>query len=181
MVAMHPALQQERTFLQEDILEPSAAHAFSPSPERACPVPQKWSDGSAPGDAAWPANPYSSIPFIAPLTAYNYFYRNERDTIVRGMTKAGDPLPPSDMDFTSRKMTELLHYHWTVDPYKKKRQHKKTHGVIDFATLARAISSRWKLLPKRGREFYHDVADVDQRRYEAYWAEFRSSSLLSTT
>jgi hypothetical protein len=49
-----------------------------------------------------------------PLTAYNYYYRNERDTIVQGMTHADDPLPPSDWNFTEQKKLELLHQHWYV-------------------------------------------------------------------
>jgi hypothetical protein len=47
-----------------------------------------------------------------PLTAYNYFYRHERDTIVQGMAHANDPLPPSVWDFTPEKKAELLHQHW---------------------------------------------------------------------
>jgi hypothetical protein len=38
-----------------------------------------------------------------PLTAYNCYYRNERDTIVQGMTHAEDPLPPLDWDLPSQK------------------------------------------------------------------------------
>jgi hypothetical protein len=49
-----------------------------------------------------------------PLTAYNYYYRNERDTIVQGMTHADDPLPPLDWNFTEQKKLELLHQHWYV-------------------------------------------------------------------
>jgi hypothetical protein len=49
-----------------------------------------------------------------PLTAYNYFYRSERNTIVEGMTHADDPLPPVDWNFTPAKKAELLHHHWYV-------------------------------------------------------------------
>jgi hypothetical protein len=49
-----------------------------------------------------------------PLTAYNYYYRNERDTIVQGMTHADDPLPLPDWNFTEQKKLELLHQHWYV-------------------------------------------------------------------
>jgi hypothetical protein len=47
-----------------------------------------------------------------PLTAYNYFYRHERDTIVQGMTRADDPLPAAVWDFTLEKKAELLRQHW---------------------------------------------------------------------
>jgi hypothetical protein len=47
-----------------------------------------------------------------PLTAYNYYFRNERDTIVRGMRHADDPVPLSDEDYTPAKKALLLHQHW---------------------------------------------------------------------
>jgi hypothetical protein len=49
-----------------------------------------------------------------PLTAYNYYFRNERDTIVRGMRHAHDPIPPSDEDYSPAKKAALLHQHWYV-------------------------------------------------------------------
>jgi hypothetical protein len=47
-----------------------------------------------------------------PLTAYNYFYRVERDSIVNGMTRATDPLPPVDHDVSLKKQEKLLQQHW---------------------------------------------------------------------
>jgi hypothetical protein len=47
-----------------------------------------------------------------PLTAYNYFYRVERDSIVNGMTCATDPLPPVDLDVSLKKQEKLLQQHW---------------------------------------------------------------------
>jgi hypothetical protein len=47
-----------------------------------------------------------------PLTAYNYFYRVERDSIVNGMASANDPLPPVDQDVSLEKQEKLLHQHW---------------------------------------------------------------------
>jgi hypothetical protein len=47
-----------------------------------------------------------------PLTAYNYFYRDERDNIVRGTKAAGDPLPSPVNDFSEDKKNALLRQHW---------------------------------------------------------------------
>jgi hypothetical protein len=47
-----------------------------------------------------------------PLTAYNYFYRDERDNIVLGTKAAGDPLPSPVNDFSEEKKNALLRQHW---------------------------------------------------------------------
>jgi hypothetical protein len=58
------------------------------------------------------ASPLQITKMCVPLTAYNYFYRNERDNIVRNMKRAGDPLPKPDYDFSQSKHDELLYQHW---------------------------------------------------------------------
>jgi hypothetical protein len=95
-----------------------------------------------------------------PLSAYNYFYRDESENIVQGMSSPHDPLPSPISDFTPERQEKLLHQHWYgyrstnwqglqpnesthccpivarlfryVDPFKKRRPHRKTHGRIDF-------------------------------------------------
>jgi hypothetical protein len=49
---------------------------------------------------------------LKPLTAYNYFYRMERDNIVHGMQRAGDPIPPPNLDFSLAKQQALLYQRW---------------------------------------------------------------------
>jgi hypothetical protein len=61
------------------------------------------------------ASPLQITKMCVPLTAYNYFYRNERDNIVRNMERAGDPLPKPDHDFSQSKHDELLYQHWYVE------------------------------------------------------------------
>jgi hypothetical protein len=61
------------------------------------------------------ASPLQITKMCVPLTAYNYFYRNERDNIVGNMKRAGDPLPKPDHDFSQSKHDELLYQHWYVE------------------------------------------------------------------
>jgi hypothetical protein len=49
-----------------------------------------------------------------PLTGYNYFYRDEKDNILRHLQQPGDPLPDPVCDFSAHKMEQLLHEHWCV-------------------------------------------------------------------
>lgn len=54
-----------------------------------------------------------NVPYMCKsLTPYNYFYRDERDNIVNGTKKAGDPLPPPLKDFSQARQNALLHQHW---------------------------------------------------------------------
>jgi len=72
------------------------------------------------------------LPVIKPLTAFNYFYRDERNNIVGSGDAAN--LPPPMKDFSESKKQQLLHEHWYTDPHKKRRRHRKSHGLIEFTT-----------------------------------------------
>jgi hypothetical protein len=67
-----------------------------------------------------PASPLSLLrqqpARLKPLSAYNYFFRNERNNILAHMMQPGDPLPDTVSDFSSQKMEQLLHEHWYVNP-----------------------------------------------------------------
>jgi len=71
---------------------------------------------------------------LKPLTAYNYYYRDERDNIVLGNSSdSSHDLPPPVHDFSERKRQKLLEDRWVRDPTKGKRKHRKTsHGKLEF-------------------------------------------------
>jgi len=96
------------------------------------------------------------------LSAYNFFFRDERDRIIHD----------AEHDWSSDKQKKLLADHWTRDRTKKRR-HRKTHGKIDFTTLSKLISSRWKELSKEHKEFYRQVAAQDWERYQRELAEYK--------
>ena len=102
---------------------------------------------------------------LHPLTPYNYYYRDERDNIVSHISGENDPLPPSVSDFTLARMQALLHQHWFIDPVKKKRKHRKSHGKMNFQQLSKVIAQRWHQLPIHGRDFYRSVSQYDDLYY----------------
>jgi hypothetical protein len=102
---------------------------------------------------------------LKPFTPYNYFYRDERENIVNNFTKEDDPLPSPLSDFTITKMHALLYEHWYIDPVKRKRSHRKSHGKVSFETLSKTIAQRWHSLPDEGREFYRNVSFLDNAYY----------------
>ena len=98
---------------------------------------------------------------LPPLTSYNYFFRDERDNIVSQIRNDTDPLPSPLSEVSVAKLQDLLSQHWYNDPLRKKRQHRKKHGKIDFQRLSKVIAERWHQLPQRVREFYGVVAMYD--------------------
>jgi len=66
---------------------------------------------------------------LKPLTAYNFYYRDERDNIVFA---SGNEVPPPVSDFSEAKRQRLLQDRWVRDPVKGKRVHRKTHGKMEF-------------------------------------------------
>lgn len=94
------------------------------------------------------------LPFRA-LSAYNFFFRDERDRIING----------GENEFTAAKKQQLLAGHWFRDRTVKRR-HRKTHGKIAFTTLSKQISQGWKDLTDDKKAFYREVAAEDLDRYQ---------------
>jgi hypothetical protein len=105
---------------------------------------------------------------LKPLTAYNYYYRDERLNIVSQVSLDTDPIPHPVCNFSAHKLQYLLYERWYVDPVKKKRRHRKSHGKINFLRLSKVISERWHQLSPRGRDFYRAVAQYDTIHYHQH-------------
>ena len=46
-----------------------------------------------------------------------------------------------------------------------KRKHRKTHGKVGFAQMAKEISTKWKALDKCERKVFEDQASAEKERY----------------
>jgi hypothetical protein len=117
---------------------------------------------------------------LKPLSAYNYFFRDERDNIVFNFTNDNAPLALPVCDFTHTKMHALLYQHWYVDPVKQKRVHRKVHGKVSFQTLSKAIAKRWHDLPNEGQFFYRNVALLDKLYYQTELLNIKRSKSTSS-
>lgn len=95
---------------------------------------------------------------VRPLSAYNFFFSDERERILQNKTDENDV-------FDNAKKQRLLLAHLAKDR-SKRRPHRKTHGKINFTTLSKLIGSRWKQLPDERKNFYREVAAIDLERYQ---------------
>jgi hypothetical protein len=85
-----------------------------------------------------------------PLSAYNLFFQKERARML------GDDAEKHDIDKG------------------KKRVHRKTHGKIGFAEMARIIGAKWKTLGKEEKSEFEEIASKEKKRYGeelAVWKE----------
>lgn len=125
----------------------------------------------ADGPSEWLKDPtklrsYAPERPLRALSAYNFFFRDERERIL----KDGGP---RDVSLSAEE--RLLQEHWTRDR-SQKRRHRKTHGKIDFQTLSKSISARWKVLSGVEKEFYRRVAQRDLERYRGEMKEWHAGS-----
>ena len=97
---------------------------------------------------------------LRPLTAYNFYFRDERDRILQH-----GPEYEQSVVLDEKRRQKLLNDHWGRDR-SKKRLHRKSHGKISFAALSKLISSRWNALSKADQNYYRDVAAVDLARFK---------------
>jgi len=85
-----------------------------------------------------------------PLSAYNLFFQHEREKIITSN-------PDISLEETLIKISNT--------PKPKKRRHRKSHGMIGFADLARTIAEKWKTLDSTDRAIYESRAGEEKQRY----------------
>jgi len=126
-----------------------------------------------------------------PLSAYNLFFSEERERILKeidakeggDVKKEGDETKKdedaSEKDVTkdegdkedeSEKPKALMRP--LIPAQKKRRPHRKTHGKISFQQLARMVGERWKSLDDERRQYYQDLAKEDMKRQKAAMEEY---------
>mmetsp|Transcript_7420 Transcript_7420/g.18182 ORF Transcript_7420/g.18182 Transcript_7420/m.18182 type:complete len:491 (+) Transcript_7420:196-1668(+) len=84
-----------------------------------------------------------------PLSAYNLYFQKERAIMLGDAAEKTDQEPG------------------------KKRIHRKTHGKIGFADMAKIIGGKWKKLPEEEKEEFVKVAVELKEKYAKDLAEWR--------
>jgi hypothetical protein len=90
-----------------------------------------------------------------PLNAYNLFFRFERERIINGQTNTKVKYEDVIKACSIRNSNSS-----------QKRKHRKTHGKIGFAELARTIALQWKMLDQETKAIFDCVALANKVQYK---------------
>eukprot|EP00541_Cyclophora_tenuis_P009754 CAMPEP_0116553598 /NCGR_PEP_ID=MMETSP0397-20121206/7137_1 /TAXON_ID=216820 /ORGANISM="Cyclophora tenuis, Strain ECT3854" /LENGTH=211 /DNA_ID=CAMNT_0004078689 /DNA_START=14 /DNA_END=649 /DNA_ORIENTATION=+ len=138
-------------------------------------------DGQDGKDDDGKRSPSPEMP-VRPLSAYNFFFSDERERILK-MSQAeaeGKPIKEEDQEEDQEdpeeKKKRLLEQHLNKDRTKR-RPHRKTHGKIGFTSLSKLIGKRWRELPEDKKQYYRDIAAMDMDRYQRSVAEYNNERL----
>eukprot|EP00934_Nitzschia_sp_Nitz4_P002812 Nitzschia sp. Nitz4//scaffold77_size91520//88634//90145//NITZ4_004909-RA/size91520-processed-gene-0.43-mRNA-1//1//CDS//3329558050//2802//frame0 len=127
-----------------------------------------------------------------PLSAYNLFFSEERERILKEIDQKEDGANASSSKNDSSETsaddnikTEIVGDGATEESKKprallqpllpsekKRRPHRKTHGKIGFRMLAQMVGKRWKELPEEKRAYYQELAKEDTRRQKKAMEEY---------
>lgn len=126
---------------------------------------------------------FEPLPPARPLSAYNLFFRYERDRILNFCTLSEQEVPLDHYDHLQWTVDnslpfqqEVLHQHWSRDPTVR-RKHRKLHGRISFKTLTKRISASWHALPEPAKDVFRAIAARDLDRYSQELAWCKNSTI----
>ena len=97
---------------------------------------------------------------LRPRTAYNFFYRYQRDLILK--SKASAITKGCSEEY--QELSQLLSL--STGTYKTKRPHRKTHGLIGLQQLTKTVAKRWREANSETKDIFTRLAAQDKIRYQ---------------
>lgn len=98
---------------------------------------------------------------LRPRTAYNFFYRYQRDLILKSKSTS------SSMNQEGRANDLVVDHSVKLsNTLRKRRPHRKTHGLIGLQELTKTVAKRWKEADTETRNKFAALAEQDKIRYK---------------
>lgn len=97
---------------------------------------------------------------LRPRTAYNFFYRYQRDLILRA--RSSSPSNIENLTLPNLQTDQL----WSFSTSRTKRPHRKTHGLISLQQLTKTVAKRWREADTETRNKFTALAVQDKIRYK---------------
>lgn len=105
------------------------------------------------------------------LSSYNLFFQVERENIING---------EEGMNYTHENIARVALRHYQQGKMQlPRRKHRKTHGKISFAELARSVANKWKQLDPSIKQMFIYRTNIEKARYQAEIAEWADRKLRS--
>lgn len=98
---------------------------------------------------------FSRIALSTTHAAYNIFFKEERQRILKGIPDEEDKKKPA------KSTTDDA-----ADDKDGGKRKKSPHGKIGFESLAKMIGQRWQDLPPKEVNYYKEKAKTDMDRYK---------------
>ena len=98
-----------------------------------------------------------------PLSAYNLFFKDERQNILKAIPNKEDEEEGKKEDEESKEGEDDKD---ETEESKKRKRKKAPHGKIGFENLAKIIGQRWQKLESDRVEHYKKLAAKDMKRYK---------------
>ena len=96
---------------------------------------------------------------LRPRTAYNFFYRYQRDLILKARSSS------SNNENVTVPSLHTDHF-WSSSTARTKRPHRKTHGLISLQQLTKTVAKRWREADPETRNKFTALAAQDKIRYK---------------
>ncbi len=105
------------------------------------------------------------------LSSYNLFFQVERENIIKG---------EEGMNYSHENIARVALRHYQQGKMEQpRRKHRKTHGKISFAELARTVANRWKQIDPSIKEMFILRTNIEKARYQEEIAEWADRKLRS--
>jgi hypothetical protein len=110
-----------------------------------------------------------------PMSSYNLFFQLERERLVND---------EEERVFSAEDIDRIAMIQKQKDLSCHKRKHRKSHGKISFAKLARVIADKWKALDTASKAAFYERAALEKDKYKAAvdeWARTNKDSRSITS